>query len=53
MGDHCGGQPNAYKSVADKLEAKYAAQGIHDYFCYEVYAKAQGSHSKETLCSEG
>jgi creatinine amidohydrolase/Fe(II)-dependent formamide hydrolase-like protein len=46
MGDHGGGQPNAYKSVADKLEAKYAAQGIHVYFCDEVYAKAQGDFDK-------
>lgn len=46
MGDHGGGQPNAYKSVADKLEAKYAPQGIHVYFCDEVYAKAQGDFDK-------
>ncbi len=46
MGDHGGGQPNAYKSVADKLEAKYGPQGIHVYFCDEVYAKAQGDFDK-------
>src|SRR6187549_3361925 len=40
MGDHGGGQPNAYKSVADKLEAKYAPQGMHVYYCDEVYGKA-------------
>jgi creatinine amidohydrolase/Fe(II)-dependent formamide hydrolase-like protein len=46
MGDHGGGQPNAYKSVADKLEQKYASQGIHVFFCDEVYAKAQGDFDK-------
>lgn len=46
MGDHGGGQPNAYKSVADKLEAKYASQGIHVFFCDEVYAKAQDDFDK-------
>ena len=46
MGDHGGGQPAAYKSVADKLEAKYAPQGIHVFFCDEVYAKAQGDFDK-------
>jgi len=40
MGDHGGGQPNAYKSVADKLEAKYGPQGTHVYYCDEVYGKA-------------
>jgi len=42
MGDHGGGQPNAYRAVVDSLEPKYAPQGIHIYFCDEVYAKAQG-----------
>ncbi len=46
MGDHGGGQPNAYKSVADKLEAKYAPQGIHVFFCDEVYATAQAAFDK-------
>ncbi len=41
MGDHGGGQPDAYASVAKKLEAKYAPQGKHVYFCDEVYKKAQ------------
>ena len=40
MGDHGGGQPNAYRDVAKKLDDKYAAQGIHVFFCDEVYAKA-------------
>jgi creatinine amidohydrolase len=42
MGDHGGGQPNVYRAVAKKLEDKYAPQGIHVYYCDEVYAKAQG-----------
>ena len=46
MGDHGGGQPNAYKSVAEKLDAKYGAQGIHVFFCDEVYAKAQADFDK-------
>src|SRR5436190_18722266 len=41
MGDHGGGQPDAYASVAKKLEEKYAPKGIHLYFCDEVYKKAQ------------
>jgi creatinine amidohydrolase len=41
MGDHGGGQPNVYLDVAKKLDDKYAPQGIHVYFCDEVYAKAQ------------
>ena len=42
MGDHGGGQPGVFTDVAKKLEAKYASQGKHVYFCDEVYAKAQG-----------
>ena len=41
MGDHGGGQPNVYKAVAERLDAKYAAQGMHVYYCDEVYAKRQ------------
>jgi len=41
MGDHGGGQPNVYRAVAKKLNDKYAPQGIHVYFCDEVYAKTQ------------
>jgi creatinine amidohydrolase/Fe(II)-dependent formamide hydrolase-like protein len=40
MGDHGGGQPNVYRDTAAKLEAKYAGQGIHVFYCDEVYAKA-------------
>src|SRR5436190_8065080 len=42
MGDHGGGQPDAYATVAKKLDEKYAPKGIHVYFCDEVYRKAQG-----------
>jgi creatinine amidohydrolase/Fe(II)-dependent formamide hydrolase-like protein len=50
MGDHGGGQgggpnqPNIYRDVAAKLDAKYAAQGIHVYYCDEVYSKANGDY---------
>jgi creatinine amidohydrolase/Fe(II)-dependent formamide hydrolase-like protein len=46
MGDHGGGQPAAYKAVVDALEPKYAPQGLHVYFCDEVYEKAQGDFDK-------
>src|SRR6185295_17436321 len=46
MGDHGGGQPQTYAEVAKKLEAKYASEGKHVYFCDEVYAKAQGDFDK-------
>src|SRR5947199_9896068 len=32
MGDHGGGQPNAYRDVARKLDEKYAPQGVHVYY---------------------
>jgi creatinine amidohydrolase len=41
MGDHGGGQPDAYATVAKKLDEKYAPKGVHVYFCDEVYKKAQ------------
>jgi creatinine amidohydrolase len=41
MGDHGGGQPNVYRTVAKKLDDKYAPQGIHVYFCDEVYEKSR------------
>jgi creatinine amidohydrolase len=40
MGDHGGGQPVVYQQVAAKLEGKYAAQGIHVYYCDQVYNPA-------------
>ena len=41
MGDHGGGQPNVYRTVAKKLDDKYTSQGIHVYFCDEVYEKSR------------
>ncbi len=46
MGDHGGGQPQTYADVARKLDAKYAPQGKHVFYCDEVYAKAQGDFDK-------
>jgi creatinine amidohydrolase len=52
MGDHGGGQseggnqPNVYRSVAKKLDEQYAPQGIHVYYCDEVYHKAQADFDK-------
>ena len=46
MGDHGGGQPQTYAEVAKKMDAKYAAEGRHVFFCDEVYAKAQGDFDK-------
>ena len=46
MGDHGGGQPATYADVTKKMEAKYASEGKHVYFCDEVYAKAQGDFDK-------
>ena len=46
MGDHGGGQPTVYQSVAKKLNDKYSAQGIHVFFCDEVYAKANAAYDK-------
>ena len=52
MGDHGGGQPDTYADVAKKMDAKYAPEGKHVYFCDEVYAKAQGDFD-EWLVSKG
>jgi creatinine amidohydrolase len=46
MGDHGGGQPQTYADVARKMDAKYAPEGRHVYFCDEVYAKAQGDFDR-------
>jgi creatinine amidohydrolase len=40
MGDHGGGQPEVYTRVATQLEGKYAKQGIHVYYCDQVYNPA-------------
>jgi creatinine amidohydrolase/Fe(II)-dependent formamide hydrolase-like protein len=45
MGDHGGGQKELGE-VAKKLDAKYAPQGIHVYFCDDVYEKANGDFDK-------
>jgi creatinine amidohydrolase len=45
MGDHGGGQQQL-ADVAKKLDDKYAAQGIHVYFCEDVYKKANGDFDK-------
>jgi len=41
MGDHGGGQAEL-KAIAEKLDAKHAAEGKHVYYGDEVYAKANG-----------
>ena len=46
MGDHGGGQPATYQEVARKLDEKYAPQGIHVYYCDEVYSKANDDFNK-------
>ena len=46
MGDHGGGQPNVYSEVAKKLDEKYAPQGVHVYYCDEVYSKRQADFDK-------
>ncbi|HTC56953.1 MAG TPA: creatininase family protein [Candidatus Sulfotelmatobacter sp.] len=45
MGDHGGGQPKVYSAVARKLDEKYASNGIHVYYCDEVYEKANNDFS--------
>src|SRR5437868_4332059 len=40
MGDHGGGQPKVYEDVARKLNDKYAPQGVHVYYCDQVYKPA-------------
>lgn len=45
MGDHGGGQKEL-KQVAEKLDAKYASQGIRVVYCDEVYQKAQDDFDK-------
>lgn len=43
MGDHGGGQPDAYAAVARKLDSIYAPQGKHVYFCDQVYKAANAA----------
>ncbi len=54
MGDHGGGQgplgpKNVYDTVAKKLDAKYAPQGIHVYYCDQVYQPATAEFDKITM----
>jgi creatinine amidohydrolase/Fe(II)-dependent formamide hydrolase-like protein len=37
MGDHGGGQPAVYQAAARALDDQYAAQGVHVYYCDQVY----------------
>jgi creatinine amidohydrolase len=46
MGDHGGGQPRVYESVAKALNGKYAARGVHVYYCDEVYRAANDSFDR-------
>ncbi len=46
MGDHGGGQPNSYTSVAEKLSAKYADKGVKVIYCDAVYSKANDDFGK-------
>ena len=57
MGDHGGGQgsgnqPNVYRDVATKLDAKYGPQGIRVIYADSVYAPAQDDFEKQ-LRAEG
>jgi creatinine amidohydrolase len=45
MGDHGGGQKELGE-IARKLDAKYSPQGIHVYWCDDVYEKAQNEYWK-------
>ena len=40
MGDHGGGQPDVYRAVAQRLNAKYAPRGVHVFYADAPYAKA-------------
>ena len=40
MGDHGGGQPTVYATIAKKMNDKYSPQGIHVYYCDRVYTAA-------------
>jgi creatinine amidohydrolase/Fe(II)-dependent formamide hydrolase-like protein len=46
MGDHGGGQPAVYADLAKKLDEKYASQGIHVYYCNDVYTTANADFDK-------
>lgn len=46
MGDHGGGQPQVYAEVAKKLNDQYSPQGIHVYYCNDVYTTANADFDK-------
>ena len=50
MGDHGGGQgegdANVYRRVATRLNDKYSAQGIHVFYCDQVYMPANAAFEK-------
>ena len=41
-----GGQPKVYEEVAKKLNDKYSAQGVHVYYCDQVYMPANEAFNK-------
>jgi creatinine amidohydrolase len=45
MQDHGGGS-NAYREVATKLDAEFSPQGIHVWYCDDVYVKAGADFDK-------
>jgi creatinine amidohydrolase len=51
MGDHGGGQgagdKNVYAKVATRLNEKYSGQGIHVFYCDQVYAPANQAFQDE------
>jgi len=46
MGDHGGGQPVVYRTVAEKLDRKYRSKNIHVYYCDDIYTKANRDFDK-------
>ncbi len=51
MGDHGGGQAgptNVYAKVAKKLDDKYGAQGVHVFYCDQVYMPANNAFDEQT-----
>ena len=56
MGDHGGGQgagdKNIYNKVATRLNEKYSAQGVHVFYCDQVYMPANTAFDKE-IAAEG
>lgn len=45
MGDHAGGQEEL-RDVATTLDRTHTAQGVHVYYCDEVFGKANGDFDK-------